>query len=252
MGTDLFGRCIARRQIGAYALHLSRYEPHSHIPPHAHDAAFATVILAGGYRETAGRETRDCAPQSIVVHEPGERHADTFAARRTTCLSVHGKPFDRSAHLTGAAAAAITMKLRAEFRAPDAFSPMVVEALMLELFAASARRREASAAPPWLREVRAVIDRRFCDPLTLSALAEDAGVHVAHLARAFRRQYGATIGETLRDLRLAYARQRLSSAAPLHEIAADAGFADQSHFTRAFRRATGMTPAAFRRAQRAF
>jgi AraC family transcriptional regulator len=248
MLNDLFGRHVAVRQIGDYSLALSRYERNSHIPTHAHSAAFVTVILEGGYRETAARETRECGPQSIVVHEPEERHADTFSNRRTTCLSVHGAAFDRSAHLATPAAAAISMKLRDEFRAPDAFSPMVVEALMLELFAACGRQRDTPDAPSWLRVVRATMQRRFREPLTLSTLADHADVQAAHLARAFRRHYGATVGELLRDLRVTYAKERLASRAPLHEIALDAGFADQSHFTRTFRRVTGMTPGAFRRA----
>lgn len=248
MRNDLFGRPLAARTLGAYTLSLSRYERDSHIPPHAHDAPFATVVLDGGYRETALHETRECAPQSIVVHAPGERHADAFA-RRTTCLSIHGAAFERSAHLATPAASAIALKLRSEFRAPDDFSSMVVEALMLELFVASGRHRDdGGTAPLWLRSVRATIEQRFREPLTLSMLAADADVQAAHLARAFRRHYGTTVGELLRALRVGYAKQRLDSAAPLHEIALDAGFADQSHFTRTFRLATGMTPGKFRSA----
>jgi AraC family transcriptional regulator len=244
MRNDLFGKPLGARTLGAYTLSLSRYERDSHIPPHAHEAAFATVVLNGGYRETAQQETRDCAPHSIVVHAPGERHADTFA-RPTTCLSIHGAPFERSAHLSTPAATAIAVKLRSEFRAPDAFSPMVIEALMLELFVACARHREPGAAPLWLRDVRAAIEERFREPLTLSMLAADADVQASHLARAFRRHYGTTVGELLRARRVEYAKQKLASREPLAQIALDAGFADQSHFTRTFRKATGLTPAAF-------
>lgn len=247
MRNDLFGRPLGARTLGAYTLSLSRYERGSRIAPHVHDAAFATVVLDGGYRECgAGFSPRFVAPHSIVVHAPGERHADAFA-RRTTCLSVHGAPFERSAHLASPAAAAIALKLRDEFRAPDAFSPMVVEALMLELFVASARQLSGDAAPLWLRHVRAVLEERFREPLTLSFLAAAADVQPAHLARTFRQHYGTTVGERLRELRVGYAMQRLASHDPLSQIALDAGFADQSHFTRTFRKATGMTPAAFQR-----
>jgi AraC family transcriptional regulator len=245
MRNDLFGRPLGARTLGAYTLSLSRYERGSDIEPHVHDAAFATVVLDGGYRETVQQETRDCAPHSIVVHAPGERHADAFA-RRTTCLSVHGAAFERSAHLATPAAAAIAVKLRSEFRAPDAFSPLVVEALMLELFVASARQRSGHTAPLWLRHVRATLEERFREPLLLSTLAEEADVQPAHLARTFRRHYGMTVGEMLRELRVAYAKQRLASRDPLAQIALDAGFADQSHFTRRFHSATGETPARFR------
>jgi AraC-like DNA-binding protein len=46
--------------------------------------------------------------------------------------------------------------------------------------------------------------------------------------------------------RLELARERMRGERPLVEIALDAGFADQAHFTRAFRSAFGLTPARYR------
>jgi AraC family transcriptional regulator len=64
----------------------------------------------------------------------------------------------------------------------------------------------------------------------------------------FRQQYGCTVGDYVRKLRLDFAsRQLATSSASLAAIALAAGFADQSHFTKAFRRASGMTPAEWRR-----
>src|SRR5256885_155059 len=73
------------------------------------------------------------------------------------------------------------------------------------------------------------------------------GAHPASLARAFRAHYGLSVGEYGRRLRLAGAAAELAgSETPLAEIAANAGFADQSHFTRVFRRHVGTTPARYR------
>ena len=250
MNVDLHGSCVRTRQIGAFALTLTRYDRAASLPLHEHDQAYVTVVLSGAYRELANGVTRDCVTQSIVVHAPGERHSNVFGDRSATCLNVHGGTFERSTVLRTPAAAGIAAKLREEFRRPDHVSAMVVEALMLELFAASVRHRESDRAPSWLREVRRTLERDFREAFGLDALAASVNIHPTHLARAFRRHYGPTIGEFLRDLRVAYARNRLASGAPLQEIALDAGFADQSHFTRTFRRLTGMTPAHFRRGLR--
>jgi AraC family transcriptional regulator len=57
-----------------------------------------------------------------------------------------------------------------------------------------------------------------------------------------------TIGEYVRALRLDWATgQLVDSRKPLAVIAMEAGYADQSHFTRSFRRHTGSTPAEYRR-----
>ena len=76
-------------------------------------------------------------------------------------------------------------------------------------------------------------------------------VHPVYLAGKFRRHYGASVGEYVRRLRLKTACRELShSDAPLSDIAAGVGFYDQSHFTNACKRLTGMTPAQYRAAFR--
>jgi AraC family transcriptional regulator len=73
-----------------------------------------------------------------------------------------------------------------------------------------------------------------------------------YLASAFRRCYGHTVAEHVRELRVAYALRRLAeSEDPLSDIARAAGFADQSHFSRTFKQLTGTTPGAYRTLSRA-
>ena len=72
-------------------------------------------------------------------------------------------------------------------------------------------------------------------------------VHPVLLARAFRTYFGTSPGRYLRRLRLDWAAaELLATQRRLADIALQAGFADQSHFTRAFRRHTGLTPGQYR------
>jgi AraC family transcriptional regulator len=88
----------------------------------------------------------------------------------------------------------------------------------------------------------------FSEPPGLNELAKAVDVHPTHLARVFRQFERRTVGDYIREVRIDYARERmLGSNEPLAEIALAAGFADQTHFTRTFKRITGMTPAEFRR-----
>jgi AraC family transcriptional regulator len=82
----------------------------------------------------------------------------------------------------------------------------------------------------------------------IAGLAAACGLSPGHFLRAFRRSAGLTPHRWLQEQRLATARRLLAaSPAGLAEIAAAAGFADQSHFTRVFARAVGTSPGAWRR-----
>lgn len=101
--------------------------------------------------------------------------------------------------------------------------------------------------PKWLERVRNILEQRFAEPYKLSEIAAEAGVHPVHLAREFRKYYGYSVGEYLRRVRIEYAcRELMGSNAAVTNIAFAAGFADQSHFSRTFKRLCGTTPGRYR------
>jgi AraC family transcriptional regulator len=141
-------------------------------------------------------------------------------------------------------------KLQAELVKDTDSGSLIVEAIILQLLVITARcsRGEtASSTRAWLSNIRKVIEDQFLDEFRLSELASLAGVHRVHLVREFRKQYGATIGQYIRKLRIDHACQLLGQTnLPLREISSACRFADQSHFTKQFRKLSGLTPAAYR------
>jgi AraC family transcriptional regulator len=72
-------------------------------------------------------------------------------------------------------------------------------------------------------------------------------VHRVHLARTFRDHYGVAVTRYSRSVRVQSALSLLTSSGfSLSRLAAETGFADQSHLTREVRAATGITPGALR------
>ena len=132
----------------------------------------------------------------------------------------------------------------------DASSPLAIEGLAFELMAEISRRQikgEKGSVPPWLRQARDLLHSGLAEKLTLIEIARVINIHPVHLARSFRQAYGCSLGEYLRQLRIESVSQQLvASKTPLSEIALAAGFADQAHFSRTFKKQTGMTPAEFR------
>lgn len=151
-------------------------------------------------------------------------------------------------------AAALGARIASELLHGDELTPLVVEGLTLELLAEAGRLDRPARperGPRWLCHVSERVHAEFTRRLTLAECAREAGVHSVHLAQSFRARHGESFGQCIRRLRIDLAsRQLTQTAKSIAEIALDSGFADQSHFTKAFKRARGLTPAAFRRAFR--
>jgi AraC family transcriptional regulator len=136
-----------------------------------------------------------------------------------------------------------------EFRLRDEVSRLAIESIALGVLAEASRRfvRDAERpTPAWLQQARVLVEARFAEPLSLAGVAARVGVHPVHLARMFRRVYRTTFSGYVRQLRIEFARRELAGSAALSDIAAAAGFCDQSHFSRSFKQYTGFTPAEYR------
>jgi AraC family transcriptional regulator len=136
----------------------------------------------------------------------------------------------------------------------DDVAPAAIEGLVLEMLAEASRLRQQDIPglrPRWLVQARELIHAHFAEPLSLSDIATAVGIHPVRLARAFRKDYRCSVGEFIRQVRIDSACRAMSSGElPLSEVALAAGFADQAHFARTFKRVVGMTPGQFRKAGR--
>ena len=84
--------------------------------------------------------------------------------------------------------------------------------------------------------------------LSLQKIAAEFDLSVSHFSRAFRISTGLPPHQWLLQQRVKAAKQLMTVRdLPLSEIAISAGFANQSHFTRVFSAAVGVSPAAWRR-----
>jgi AraC-like DNA-binding protein len=98
-----------------------------------------------------------------------------------------------------------------------------------------------------LAAVLEFIDRNLAKPLTLAALAREAHLSPVYFAALFRKLMQRTPMSYLRQRRMELARMLLASPEKsIEAVAREVGFADPFHFSRVFRRATGLAPSAFR------
>ena len=100
-------------------------------------------------------------------------------------------------------------------------------------------------------DVRAILNRRLGDPLSLADISDAIGVSPYHLCRMFRRHTGVPIHRYRDRLRLfASLDMIVERNDSLLDIALALGYANEAHFSDAFRRTFGMRPGAYRRAVR--
>ena len=112
-----------------------------------------------------------------------------------------------------------------------------------------APRPEPSTRPPrWLRGIKRRISTGFAGPVSVRRWAGWAGVHPDHLGRSFKHHYGMSVHDFVRRLRVQWSCWAMleDPGRRLGDLAIAAGFSDQSHFTREFRRIRGVSPGAFR------
>ena len=248
-----------------FRLSERRYQPNTESPVHVHRNAYIIITLDGKYYSTFGTRTEEFKRWTVSFHEAGASHTSRYTDQGARVLYVelpveqlrqfsdrpgsHLKTFT----LHGGMAEMTARQLYREFDDPDNLSSMVMDGLVLQLFAQLCRRRKElpQSLPRWLGRVDEIIRMRFTEQLGLESLARAVSVHPVHLAREYRRCYNSTIGEQIRRLRIEYAcRQLTDTDDSLSTIALAAGFADQSHFATGFKKQIGMAPSAFRRATR--
>jgi AraC family transcriptional regulator len=238
------------------------------LPMHAHERTIVAVMLAGGFDLVFRTRRFDCPAGVVSVEPAGEPHANRIGAAGARPLVLEIASYALAESLQSCARAVsgpaafrpggvggIARRLQRELRRSDASSLLALETLAFELLAAIAGRGErdgdARGRGGWVATVRELIHAQLDRPLRVADLAEAAGVHRVHLGRVFRARYGESIGAYHRRLRIEWAaRELIRVDASLSDVALRAGFADQSHFTRFFRRTMGVTPHAYRRERR--
>jgi AraC family transcriptional regulator len=260
-----YGEVCRIRRVADLVLSETRYRAGATVPWHAHASPLVCLVVRGAFEERSRGRSRVLGAGTVLFHPDDEPHAHRFEASHTRCFTVQLGPV----WLAGAGAgrgtrlrlggprdqprgrlAWLARQLHDEFQAGLGASALVLEGLLLAVIGELTRctQREDTGRPAWVGQARDLVESRLHEPLRLTELAAELGVHPAHLSRTFRRAFGVSLSRYVlrRRVELACAALVSDPAAPLARVAQETGFADQSHLCRSFRRITGLTPGAWR------
>ncbi|WP_130619183.1 helix-turn-helix transcriptional regulator [Dyella amyloliquefaciens] len=249
-----YGQPDQVRRLHGLQVSATPYRAGDVLPWHEHDEGYLCLVADGAYTQQSSGGDLDCRPGLLLAHPQGHRHANRFGPHGARCISMFfmdeseglSRLLREHRQLRLPDAGRLLDRIERELRATDDAATLALQSAVLELVA-SACRAEGERRPAWLRRV---LQRLHDDPLatpSLQELALLAGVHPSHLARSFQRSQGTTVGDYQRGLRIELARKALAGHDhSIAEVAAMAGFSDQSHFARVFKRVIGKTPRDYR------
>ena len=230
---------------------------------HAHESASITLVIRGAFEEESAFGSIRAGVGDCVIKPPGVPHADYFGECETTTLQIaipggaqvlrDDGDFAHCSYRCGSNTrlAPVLFNILSILRNPNGpshgpqLSDLIFDALGV---AATHTSRIPATRPSWLVRVENEIRRSLPGTTRVAGLAETVGVHPVHMARVFQRVHGCGVVEYVRRLRVQYAADSIARCrTPLCETALDAGFYDQPHLNRAFRRQLGVSPARYRR-----
>jgi len=237
-------------------------------PRHSHDHLGIGVMARGSQRSWSGVGPVEARAGDVITVNPGEMH-DGLPIRGQARLwrMIHLDPafiadairdaLAGEAELARPAFADPVLATRFHHAFTELAAPvpdrMAIEENVLRCLVHAFRHHGARRPPPDGRSPAIALARQRLDdapelPASLADLAALSGMSRFQLVRGFARETGATPHAYLIQRRVRLARRHLAAGLPLAEAALQAGFADQSHMTRAFVRQLGLTPGRYRAA----
>jgi AraC family transcriptional regulator len=224
------------------------------LPKHRHGHAWFTFLFAGSYIERLSSSERYCSAGMVIWHPADLVHENNFVSNGHNLNLVIGPERleglppdislpDRACSWEGGLPYRLGLEL---YRSLNQDAQISHESVF-NLISLCASGKRAHGQTRWLPLILEWMNDQYSCTLTLSQASKQAGVHPVHVSRSFRRTLGCTFREYLTLIRIRRATDLLKrSSTCITEIAFACGFSDHAHFTRTFKRATGLTPSAYR------
>ena len=233
-----------RRFGGAHAARIVDSGP-AEVAPHAHDWPVLSLYVSGDLVNRTEIGTARIASPGAIFYRGGDVHANRVAAAGFEQIQIEFDPAwagrtlpDRPRRWIGGRPAAEARSLARLWTSSTGEDELA--AATARFFALAGTAGE-TARPPWIDHALAWL--RDEPSATTRRLARELGLSPAWLAESWRRATGEGLPHLLRRRRVETAAGLLrTTAIPAAEVAAAAGFCDQSHMSRAFRIVLGRTP----------
>jgi len=101
--------------------------------------------------------------------------------------------------------------------------------------------------PDWLKYIIDFIDYNYSQYITLEILSEEVAIHPVHISRSFKKYMQCSFSSYIIKIRIEKACEKIkASNTQLCTVAYEVGFFDQSHFSKCFKKYTGLAPSQYK------
>ncbi|GAB3163422.1 helix-turn-helix domain-containing protein [Telluribacter humicola] len=256
-----FGQVDLKKQVDNFYITTSQHAPQTIIPNHHHVNPYFTLVLEGIYKERVGSKVYTFRKGDVVFHPAEAEHSNQFDQSPALCFNVEVPlattnqyadlyllPVDGYQAIDLPSVKSYMVCLLEEVQRTDAFSELIIGGIVRQLIGLFLRQSQLDRrASRWVDQVKAFINETPQQNLTLEQLSQLTGLSADYLCRHFSRTQGMTLGQYMRQQKVARACNLLEGTRmTTEEIAFELGFSDASHFNKVFKRIMSLSPSTYR------
>ena len=224
---------------------------------HSHDNPTICFMLHGGGVEKRNRHSYERYACDVRFYHAEEKHQSIIKVFPSKCVNLDLEEkflnqYQISENLLNLAVTKnldvkfLMLKIHSELLINDDLTNSSIKILLLSMLE-EIQKSSNRKTPDWIINLHELLNDCWSEQPSLENLAAAVKVHPVTISKHFTRYFSCTLGEYLRKVKVNKSISLIkNSKLSLTEIALQCGFADQSHFTRNFKKITGFLPKDFR------
>ncbi len=229
---------------------------------HYHENPYFMVLLRGHVKDINNKRTYLCEPGTVLFQNWDEPHRNTkhsptakgfhleLDSHWVQSLDLSFELIKGNNILQDPRVNSLFTQLYLETHFDDCITQESVKTLVVELISELGQNRgnQIMEPPTWVGRINEMVQELATEKLTLALVSTELGIHPVYLCREFSRHFKISFGDYIRRTKLSKALSLLANEDyTIAEVAYLCGFADQSHFTRSFKRYFLITPNHYKR-----
>lgn len=249
-----FGITAKSIKTESFNISITKHPAQSEISTHAHAKPYLCLLASGIYKEESNTSNLITTGE-IIYRTANYEHANRFLNQDSVCLNIE---IDNELNFMDKNDFKLPSKESKQKIALEAYKVLFavkngVPTDLLNIYCHESMLAvidglEHKGDVNWIKKVKDYINDNPLAPISLQELSHLFGLHPNYIVRKFKSVTGMKLSEYLTKIRLDHSISNLLLTEDrLTDIAIDAGFYDQSHFNRNFKKYLNTTPKLFRK-----